>query len=271
MIRYENRTALITGASSGIGRAFAETLSSKGANVILVARSKAKLDALAAKIRRSNQVTVHVIVADLSKEDGPRRVHEATKRLRRDVDVLINNAGFGTYGPFHTIPAGEDHDEIMLNVAAVVRLTHVFLPAMLERHTGIIVNVASGAAFQAAPYMAVYGASKAFVLSFSEALWAEYRGQGISVLALCPGPTDTGFFKVARNEDAVAGRKRSPQAVVDTALRALDRGRSSAIDGGLLRLGIFSERLVSRSVVARSAAKIMAPRRAGREERFPRA
>jgi len=260
MIDFKNKTALITGASSGIGRAFAETLAAKGANVILVARSKGKLDALAARLRKSCGVAADVVVADLSEEKAPDKVYSATRKLKRKVDILVNNAGFGTYGPFHAIPADADHDQIVVNVAAPVRLTHLFLPDMLKRHDGTVINVASGAAFQAAPHMAVYGATKAFVLSFSEALWAEYRRQGVRVLAICPGPTETGFFKVAHNEHAVSGKRRSPEAVVATALRALDRGRPSAIDGRLLALGIVGERLVSRAFVARSAAKIMRPK-----------
>ena len=260
MIEYQGKTALVTGASSGIGKAFAEALAEKGANVILVARSKRKLDALAAKIRTSSQVAADVVVADLRDAKAPDRIRAVTARRKRHIDVLVNNAGFGTYGPFHTIAADDDHAQIMVNVAALARLTHLYLPDMVQRHEGIVINVASGAAFQASPYMAVYGATKAFVLSFSEALWAEYRRQGIRVLAVCPGPTDTGFFAVARNKDAVAGKRRSPEAVVTTALGALDRGRPSAIDGRLLALGIVGERLVSRAFTARSAAKIMKPK-----------
>lgn len=260
MQNFKNRTALVTGASSGIGKAFAETLAAKGCNLILVARSKAKLDALASKLRKTHGVTADVIVADLSDSKAPDKVHSAVRKAKRQVDILINNAGFGSYGHFHAIQADVDSDQIMVNVAALVRLTHLFLPDMVKRPEGIIINVASGAAFQASPYMAVYGATKAFVLSFSEALWAEYRGQGVHVLAVCPGPTETGFFKVANNKDAVARTKRSPEAVVATALKALDRGRPSAIDGRLLALGIVGERLVSRAFTARSAARIMRPK-----------
>jgi uncharacterized protein len=263
MISFKDKTALITGASSGIGKAFAESLAARGANVILVARSRGRLDALAARLRKTHDVTADAIVADLSEEKAPDKIFSAVRKLKREVDILVNNAGFGTYGPFHTIPANDDHDQIMVNVAALVGLTHLVLPGMAQRHEGAVINVASGAAFQASPYMAVYGATKAFVLSFSEALWAEYRQQGIRVLAVCPGPTDTGFFKAAGNEDAVAGKRRSPEAVVATALKAFDRGRPSVIDGRLLALGIAGERLVSRAFAARSAAKIMRPRQGG--------
>jgi uncharacterized protein len=260
MIDFKNKTALVTGASSGIGKAFAEILAAKGVNLILVARSKGKLNALADQLRKTHDVTADVVVADLSDPKAPDKVYSAARKAKRNVDILVNNAGFGTYGLFHTISVAADHDQVIVNVAALVRLSHWFLPDMVKRGEGTIINVASGAAFQASPYMAVYGATKAFVLSFSEALWAEYRTQGVRVLAVCPGPTETGFFKVAKNENSVRGRRRSPEQVVATALRALGRGRSSAIDGRLLAFGIIGERLVSRAFTARSAARIMRPK-----------
>jgi len=260
MITFEKMTALISGASSGIGRAFAETLAAKGASVILVARSKGKLDSLAAQIRKKHKVAADVIVADLSKEKAPDTVFAKVRRLGHRVDILVSNAGFGTYGRFHDLSVHDDHREIMLNVAALVRLTHLFLPGMVKRREGIIMNVASAATFQPAPFMAVYGASKAFVLSFSEALWAEYRAQGIRVLAVCPGPTEANFFKVAGNGDATPGRKRTAEDVVATALRGLERGKSYVVDDRLIYLGTLSVRLAPRGVVASSAARIMAPK-----------
>jgi len=265
MINFENTTALITGASSGIGKAFAETLAANGANVILVARSKGKLDSLAAAIRKKHRVAADVIVADLTKEKAPDAVFAKVRRLHRQLDILVNNAGFGTYGRFHDLPTDDDHKEIMLNVVALVRLTHLFLPAMARRGDGIIMNVASAAAFQPAPFMAVYGASKAFVLSFSEALWAEYRSHGVRVLAVCPGPTETNFFKVAGNGDATPGRKRTVENVIATALRGLERGKSYVVDGRLIYLGTLSVRLAPRGIVAKSAARIMAPKQRGRK------
>jgi short-subunit dehydrogenase len=265
MIDFKNKTALITGASSGIGKAFGETLAAEGANVILVGRSKGKLDALAAQLRKKRKVTADVIVADLSREKAPDAVFAGVLKLGRRIDILVNNAGFGTYGRFHELATDDDHREIMVNVVAVVRLTHLFLPGMVKRRDGVIMNVASAAAFQPAPFMAVYGASKAFVLSFTEALWAEYRGQGIRVLAVCPGPTETNFFKVAGNGDATPGRKRTVEDVVATALRGLERRKSYVVDGGLIYLGTLSVRLAPRGVVASSAAKIMAPRNRGKK------
>ncbi len=163
MIDFTNKTALITGASSGIGKAFAETLAAKGANVILVARSKAKLESLAAQIRKEHKVSVGVIVGDLSEASMPDKIFAGVQKLGRQVDVLINNAGFGAHGHFHALPVDKAHGMVMVNVAALVQLTRVFLPKMVEKRDGIIVNVASTAAFQPVPFMAVYGASKAFV------------------------------------------------------------------------------------------------------------
>jgi short-subunit dehydrogenase len=259
MINYRKKTVLITGASSGIGRAFAETLSSKGADVILVSRSRSRLDALAADLRARYGTTADVISADLGQGGAPDDIFAETRRLGRDVDVLINNAGFGAHGGFDTLTAGRLEEMISVNVFALARLTHLFLPSMVERGSGIIINVASTAAFQPVPYMAVYGATKAFVLSFSEALWAEYRKRGIRVLALCPGATLTEFFKVA-GEGAALGKKRTVDSVVATALKAVERGRCSVVDGTLNRLATLSVRLSPRGFVAKSAERLMSPR-----------
>lgn len=260
MISFKKKTALITGASSGIGKAFAETLAQKGADVILVARSGEKLNSLAAALRKVRQVKAEVIVADLSDHAAPDRVHDAVRKLGVHVDILINNAGFGSYGPFHSLSMQQVGGMIMVNVHSLAGLTRLFLPGMREKQEGIIINVASTAAFQPTPFTAVYGASKAFVLSFSEALWGEYRSEGIRVLALCPGPTETDFFKVA-GEGAAPGRNRRPViGVVASALKALERGKSFVVDGRLNYLGSQSVRLAPRQVVVRSAARIMRPR-----------
>lgn len=257
MIDFENRTALITGASSGIGEAFAETLAARGSNVILVARSKGKLEGLASRITKKCNVTAEIVVADLSEAGAPDKVFVRVQELGQRVDILINNAGFGSHGHFHSLPMDRVQAMISVNVLTLARLTHLFLTGMVERHEGIIVNVASTAAFQPVPYMAVYGASKAFVLSFSEALWAEYRSQGVRVLALCPGATQTEFFKVA-GENAAMGKKRTVASVIQSAMRALERGKSFVVDGRLNYLMTQSIRLAPRGVVARSAAEIMA-------------
>jgi uncharacterized protein len=158
-------------------------------------------------------------------------VFAATQQPGHPIDLLINSAGFATCGPFDRLNAEREQQEILLNVAAVVDLTHRFLPGMLFRRRGAIINVASTAALQPTPYMAVFGASNAFVLSFGEALWVEYRRRGIRVLALCPGPTRTDFFTVVGTPDAGVGSLETPGQVVQVALRTLERGLPSVIAG----------------------------------------
>jgi hypothetical protein len=179
---------------------------------------------LASEIRKQSKVKAEVIVADLSDPKAPAKVHAAVTKKGYQVDVLINNAGFGTQGEFHTLSAEVEQKEIMLNAAAVVQLTHLFLPSMVKKKDGMIVNVASTGAFQPVPFSAVYGATKAFVLSFSEALWAEYRKQGIRILALCPGTTDTNFFKARGDGESAFSKKRTPEGVVQTVLRLWSGG-----------------------------------------------
>jgi short-subunit dehydrogenase len=177
------------------------------------------------------------------------------------VDVLVNNAGFGTHGRFDTLPTGRSHREVMLDVVAVERLTHLLLPAMVERGCGVVVNTSSTSGFQAVPYMAVYGASKAFVLSFSIALWAEYRNRGIRVLAVCPGPTDTDFFRVLGVEMSAVGRRRTTDEVVAAAFRALAKGRPYVIDGALNYVTSNLSRFMTRGLVARVTERVIRPPR----------
>jgi short-subunit dehydrogenase len=174
---------------------------------------------------------------------------------------LVNNAGFATHGHFETIPADREHDEIMVNVAAVVGLTHAFVPGMLDRGGGAVINVASTAAFQPIPFMAVYAATKAFLVSFSRALAEEFRGRDLRVVALCPGPTETNFFEVAQAREAAVGRLRTAEQVVATGLRALERGRSFVVDGAVNALSGFFARMLPGSFTARMAARVVRPRR----------
>ena len=256
---FRGKTAVITGASSGIGEAFARALAARGANVVLVARSKAKLDALAQELAGRHGVRAEVIAADLSAGNAA-RVYAEAKARGLAIDVLVNNAGFGSYGPFETLDAGREREQIMLNVVALADLTRAAIPELLERK-GAVINVASTVAFQPIPYMAVYGATKAFVLSFSEALWAQYRNTGLRVLALCPGATDTSFFDVANNRETTVGQVATPEEVVRVALRALGRRRSSVIPGlvNYLISGVLP-RLLPRGVVARIVERMLRPR-----------
>jgi uncharacterized protein len=260
---YAGKTALITGASSGIGAAFARALAAQGTHLILVARSEGKLRDLATALAAQHAIRAEVLPCDLSRPEAGQHLFTATLQRGLPVDLLINNAGFATYGAFDRLDAEREQQEILLDVAAVVDLTHRFLPAMLARGSGAIVNVASTSAFQPTPYMAVYGASKAFVLSFSEALWAEYRSKGICVLALCPGPTSTDFFNVVGTEDASFGTKETPEKVVQVALRALQRGRPSVISGRQNWLQANAVRLAPRALVVRMGARLMRPGHTG--------
>lgn len=259
MYNYTNKTALITGASTGIGEVFARELAKRGMQVILVARSEGALRKLAAELTRQYNVRAEVIVADLGQENASAQVKAAVEEKGLHVDLLINNAGMGTYDAFEALDPERDHRQVMLNVTAVVDLAHAFLPAMVARGEGAVINVASMAAFMPMPYMAVYAASKAFVLSFSQALWAEYRQRGIQVVALCPGQVETAFHQALENTAPAAGATVSAQQVVVVALQALEKGRSYIIPGLLNYLTIQSTRLMSRSFLAQASLSRLRP------------
>ena len=229
---YFGKFALVTGASAGIGKVFATELAARGCHVILVARSKQKLDALALEIASTYSIRTYAIAQDLSKPGSVEELADQIRNLGLQVNILINNAGFGTYGRFEKISNEREQEEIRLNIASLVAMNHQFLPEMQRLREGIIVNVASVAAFQPSPYMAVYSATKAFVLSFSEALWAENRHRGVQILALCPGATQTEFFKVIGSEAATGGSKlASPMDVVKAGFRGITKRRSYIIAG----------------------------------------
>ncbi len=188
-------TALITGASGGIGKCFAEKLAAKNTNLIIVARSENKLNALAQQLEQQHNIQVDVIVKDLSQTSAPQEVFDAVQAKGLSVDLLINNAGFGDYGEFIQTDCDRQIQMIQLNNIAVVALTHKFLPQMRERGSGSIINVSSIAAYQPIPYLSIYAATKAFVRSFSEALWAENRQYGVRVLVVSPDPDRNKLFR----------------------------------------------------------------------------
>jgi short-subunit dehydrogenase len=193
-----SETVLITGASSGIGLELAKCFAADKSNLILIARNTAALETLAAELRVQHQIEAHVITADLARPESPQKIFDELKGSGTVVDVLVNNAGFGLHGGFAELPLPRQLEIIQVNVTALVALTGWFLPGMIQRRRGGILNVGSVAGFFPGPNMAVYYASKAFVLSFSEALHEELRGTGIHVTNLCPGPTETNFSQVAR-------------------------------------------------------------------------
>lgn len=227
-----NSVALITGASSGIGAEFARQLAALGHDLVLVARSAQRMREQAAELGQLHGVRVDVIVQDLAAPDAVTRVLAELRALDRHVDLLVNNAGFGTCGRFEEVAGERDHEQLMVNVVALTDLTHALVPPMLRRGSGGVINVASIAGFQPAPYFAVYSAAKAFVLNFSLALWSEYRRTGVNVLALCPGPVETRFFDViGTRRAALRERMATPEQVVSSALRALRRNRGYVVPG----------------------------------------
>lgn len=251
-------TTLITGASSGIGEAFARKLAARGHNLLLVARSEDKLINLCNELGRSKSIHAQYFAIDLSKPESPARLFEETVKRDLQVDFLINNAGFGSMGDFAALDLATELNMIDLNVRSLVELTHQFLRPMRERTSGSIINVASTAGFQPVPFMTTYAATKAFVLSFSEALWEENRPYGIKVMALCPGVTETNFFAASNMKQKPPARvSQTPEEVVDTALRALARGKGHVISGWTNFFATESERLVPRSLILRAIGAVM--------------
>ncbi len=250
-------TTLITGASSGIGEAFARKLAARGHNLLLVARSQDRLIALCNQLGRVKSIRAQYVVMDLSQSEAPARLFEETRSRGLEIDLLINNAGFGSMGDFVKLDLVRELNMIDLNVCSLVEMTHRFLAPMRERKRGAIINVASTAAFQPVPFMAAYAATKAFVLSFSEALWEENRPYGIKVLALCPGVTETNFFAASRMQRPPARVSQTAEDVVETALRGLKRGRSHIISGMTNYFMTQSERLMPRSLVTRTVGMVM--------------
>jgi short-subunit dehydrogenase len=246
---------LITGASSGIGAEFARQIAARGGNLVLVARRKPLLDELAEELRDRCGVRATTLAHDLGAPDAAAGLHQEVESLGIAVDTLINNAGFATHGDVADADPVRLAEEIAVNCQALVGLTTRFLPAMLARHRGRIVNIASTAGFQPLPHMAVYSASKAFVLTFTEALWGETRGTGVRVLAVAPGATDTAFFQVA-SEAARVGPKRPVDVLVRNALHALDGSAPTYIDGFWNAAGArFGVRMAPRRVVVTLAGR----------------
>ena len=253
-------TTLITGASSGIGAAFARKFAALGRNVFLVARSEDKLITLCNELGRVSGVRAQYFVLDLTEPDAPARLFEETQKRELEIDTLINNAGFGSMGYFDKLDPGREVEMIDLNVRALVDLTHRFLIPMRKRNQGTIINVASTASFQSVPFMTTYAATKAFVLSFSEALSEENRPFGVHVMALCPGVTETNFFEAAQMGRPPMRGVQTAEEVVDTALRGLRRRKSVIVSGWLNRVMVVAERFVPRAVVLRITGKALRQR-----------
>jgi len=255
--------ALVTGASSGIGYELVKILAMEGHDVALVARSADQLEKIAADLRGDFGVRAIVVPADLSDPDTPDRVFSHLREAEFQVDVLVNNAGFGSLGRFVRADTGSQVDMVQVNVSALTHLTRLYAERMVERRQGRIMNVASTAAFQPGPHMAVYFATKAYVLSLSEALAEELRHTGVTVTALCPGPTTTGFQKRAGMEHAPVGGAMvtgGASGVARAGFTGMMRGRRVVIPGLFNRLGTMLPRLLPRALATRVVASMTAAR-----------
>ena len=261
MERTMRRMAIVTGASSGIGEALASAMAAQGTHVVLVARSVDRLTALAARIEGAGGRAT-VMPVDLAAHGAAQKLFDEVERRGLPVDTLVNNAGFGFYGPFTNEEPAHLCEMLQVNVVALTELTRLFVPSLLERR-GAILNVASTVAFQPSPYMSAYGATKAFVLSLSEALWGEYRGRGLHVAAVCPGPVETSFIDAMGagvRETAIFKRALPVDEVVRACLRALDGRRPTRIVGLVNWLLAQSSRFAPRALTARISARMFAPR-----------
>ena len=257
-------TALVTGASSGIGWELARALAEDGHDLVLVSRNGPRLEKLARDLESAGNVRVRALARDLSDPAAPASIAKELATAGVAIEVLVNNAGFGVYGPFAETSGDQELDMIRLNVTAVTDLTKLFLPGMLERRRGRILNVASTAAFQPGPLMAVYYATKAYVLSFSEALANELQGSGVTVTALCPGPTITNFQKRARMERTrlfSSPLSMEARSVARAGLSGMKRGRRVVIPGIGNKLLVQSVRFSPRRLVAMVARAIQENRR----------
>ncbi|MDX2375228.1 SDR family oxidoreductase [Microbacterium sp. LRZ72] len=257
---YRGTTVLITGASSGIGEEFAARFAARGADVVLVARREQRLRDLAAELTERHGVAATVIPMDLAQPEAAERLRADLEARGIRIDTLINNAGFGKRGPFVDEDPGRMAAMIQLNVTALVALTHAFLPQLISAGRGALVNLASVVAYQPTPSMAVYGATKAFVLNFTEAIAYETRGTGLRVLALSPGSTATEFFEIAEAEEIASRGVQSPAQVVDTALKALDRRSTppSVVSGASNTIATTLSALVPRRVALEASGRMLA-------------
>jgi short-subunit dehydrogenase len=252
-------TALITGASNGIGLELAKIHAAKGDQLVLVARNKSKLDELKIELEKTYKISVYTIGKDLSAMNAGQEIFDETSKQQIHIDYLINNAGFGDFGMFVETDWNKEAQMIQLNITALTQLTKLYLKEMVKRGSGKIMNVASTAAFQSGPTMAVYYATKAYVLSFSEAIDNEVRDKGVTVTALCPGATESGFQAAAAMEESnlVKGRKLpTSKEVAEYGYESMMKGRTVAIHGFMNYLLANSVRFIPRAMVVKVTRKL---------------
>jgi hypothetical protein len=254
--KWFGKWAVVTGASAGIGLALAERLAGGGTHLVLTARRADRLEDLAAVLSARHGIRVEICPSDLARPEAPAEIHTFTAGKGIDVDLLVNNAGFGAFGSIQTPRLLE---MIQVNYSAVVYLTQLYVPAMIARRRGDILIVSSVAAFQAVPFLSAYAATKAFDLIFAEGIAEELREFGVHVCALCPGSTTTEFQQVAQQPDRVFRSAETADKVAQVGLAALVEGRSFVISGAKNRLMVESERLAPRQFIARMAGKMMRP------------
>jgi short-subunit dehydrogenase len=260
MNHWRGRWALVTGASAGIGRALAEQLAAGGANLVLTARRADRLEELAANLSARHGIRAVTCAADLAQAQAPQQIYDFCRREGAGVDVLINNAGFGGYGEFHSMDPARLLEMVQVNCSAVVALTRLFLPAMVERRKGDVLIVASTAGFQAVPYITTYAATKGFDLLFAEGLAEEVRPYGVRVCCLCPGSTQTEFHDVAHQPEHTKHRQETAGKVARVGLEALAAGKSYVISGLGNYLGTHGQRLAPRRFVSRITAGMFRPK-----------
>jgi uncharacterized protein len=258
-VKWAGKWALVTGASAGIGKAIAEQLAAAGANLIVTARRTERLVALASDLSAKHGVKVDVIQADLTHPGATRDIHAFTTGKGLEIDLLVNNAGFGAFGRIHDIPVERLLEMIQVNCLAVVELTRLYLPAMIGRRRGDVLIVASTASFQPVPFISVYAATKAFDLIFAEGIAEEVRSFGVSVCALCPGTTETEFQEVAQQPNRAFRFTETAQKVARVGLEGLAHGETCVISGARNRWMVRATRLAPRRLVARMAARVMGP------------
>ncbi len=263
MDTWRGQWALVTGASAGIGWALAEELATSGANLVLTARRRERLEELAGKLRATNGIHAEIVTADLAQTTGPAEIFSFTEQKRIAVDLLVNNAGFGAYGEFYATKLAGQLGMVQVNCSAVVHLTHLYLPQMVDRRRGHILIVASTAAFQPVPYISAYAATKAFDLFFAEGLAEEAARYGVHVCALCPGPTATEFGEVAGTPVSKRGEKLGVQDAREVArvgLMGLAAGKTCVISGFKNRISAQAHRFLPRRTVTGVAERVLRPK-----------
>jgi short-subunit dehydrogenase len=256
---WQGKWALVTGASAGIGVALANELAAGGTHLVLTARRRDRLEELARTLAQRHGIRTAVFDADLAAAAAPQKIYDFTKQQGLEIDLLINNAGFGQYGELTQVPAQRLLDMVQVNCLAVVHLSRLYLADMVARRCGDVLILASTAAFQAVPFISTYAATKAFDLLFAEGLAEEMRPHGIRVCALCPGSTESEFHAIAGQEKFTSKNQQTAQKVARTGLQALAAGKSYVISGLGNYLGAQSQRIVPRRMVTRIAANMFRP------------